>query len=310
MTALTQRKKPVRKPEWLRIPLPGGDSHHGLKKDLREKKLYTVCEEAKCPNIGECWSQGTATIMILGEVCTRGCRFCAVTSGNPRGWLDPLEPQKTADTVAAMNLNYVVITCVDRDDLPDGGAEQFARVIEAVNQAKPDCFVEVLTSDYSGVQSSIRRVADAGPDVFAHNVETVRRLTPKVRDPRAGYDQSLDVLRYVKELEPRRITKSSLMLGLGETRAEIIEAMHDLRAADVDVLTLGQYLQPTRKHLDVVNYLTPEEFDALGEEARALGFLYVASGPLVRSSYKAGEYFLANELARRQAFEVRGSFEV
>lgn len=302
--------KAPRKPEWLRVKLPGGDQHHSIKQRLRDKKLFTVCEEAKCPNIGECWREGTATLMILGDVCTRGCRFCAVTSGNPGGMVDPLEPEKCADTVEAMNLNYVVITCVDRDDLPDGGAGQFAAVIQAIRKRRPACFVEVLTSDYSGSPEHIRTVADAGPDVFAHNLETVRRLTPRVRDRRAGYEQSLRVLAYVKQLEPRRITKSSLMLGVGETRDEILETMRDMRAHDVDVVTLGQYLRPSRKHLAVERYLPPEEFDDLAEEARAMGFLYVAAGPLVRSSYKAGEYFLANHLARQKAFEVRGVIEV
>lgn len=299
-----------RKPEWLRVPLPSGDKFQELKKDLRSKELFTVCEEARCPNIGECWSQRTATIMILGDTCTRGCRFCAVSSGNPKGWLDPMEPQKCAETVASMGLNYVVITCVDRDDLPDGGAGQFAKVIEAIREARPECFVEVLTSDYQGNENSIGTIVDARPDVFAHNLETVRRLTPRVRDPRASYDQSMDVLKYVKAIEPERITKTSLMLGLGETREEVIEAMSDIRAAGVDVLTLGQYLQPNRKLLKVEAYITPEVFDELGEEARKMGFLYVASGPLVRSSYKAGEYFLANHLAREKAYRLRGVLEV
>lgn len=303
-------EKRQRKPEWLRVPMPSGDSFQDLKKDLRSKNLFTVCEEARCPNIGECWSQKTATIMILGDTCTRGCRFCAVSSGNPKGWLDPLEPQKCAETVASMGLNYVVVTCVDRDDLPDGGAGQFGKVIEAIREARPECFVEVLTSDYQGNQQSIGTIVDARPDVFAHNLETVRRLTPKVRDPRASYDQSLDVLKHVKTLEPERITKTSLMLGLGETRDEVIEAMADIREAGVDVLTLGQYLQPNRKLLKVEEFITPEVFDELGEEARKMGFLYVASGPLVRSSYKAGEYFLANHLAREKAFRLRGVLEV
>ena len=305
MTTTMTAKSRARKPEWLRVKLPGGEKLHDIKRDLREKKLYTVCEEAKCPNIGECWSEGTATIMILGDVCTRGCRFCAVSSGNPRGVLDPLEPAKCADTVEAMKLNYVVITCVDRDDLPDGGAGQFAAVIRAIQERKPDCLIEVLTSDYQGNPDSINRIIEAAPDVFAHNVETVERLTPKVRDPRAGYRQSLDVLAYVKSQEPERITKTSLMLGLGETREEILTAMRDMRDVGVDVLTLGQYLRPTTKHLEVKSYLPPEAFDELGERARELGFLYVASGPLVRSSYKAGEYFLANHIARQKAYQLR-----
>ncbi|MCB9396222.1 MAG: lipoyl synthase [Acidobacteria bacterium] len=298
------------KPSWLRVKLPGGDQHHDIKRNLREKKLFTVCEEAKCPNLGECWSSGTATLMILGEVCTRGCRFCAVQSGNPKGWLDPLEPQKCADTVKAMNLKYVVLTCVDRDDLPDGGAGQFAAVIQAIQREAPQCLIEVLTSDYQGDFAHVQVVLDAKPDVFAHNVETVRELTPRVRDPRAGYDQSLRVLEYAKSVDSRRIIKTSLMLGLGETESQVHQAMRDMRAVGVDVLTLGQYLRPTRKHLAVQEYLSPEKFDAYADVARDLGFLYVASGPLVRSSYKAGEFFLANYLARERAQAVRPVWEV
>ncbi|CAM2067747.1 lipoyl synthase [Sulfidibacter corallicola] len=298
-----------KKPEWLRMKVPGGDKVHEIKSRLRDKKLFTVCEEARCPNMGECWSEGTATLMILGDTCTRGCRFCNVKSGNPRGWLDPQEAKNSADTVVAMDLNYVVVTCVDRDDLPDGGAGQFADVIRAIQDAKPDCLIEVLTSDYRGNREHIATVADARPDVFAHNLETVRRLTPSVRDPRAGYDQSLDVLAWVKDREPERITKSSLMLGLGETREEILEAMRDMRRIGVDVVTMGQYLRPSRKHLEVVEYVAPERFEDLAEEARAMGFLYVAAGPLVRSSYKAGEYFLANHLARQKALALRGDRE-
>ena len=295
-----------RKPPWLKVPPPGGPTYRKLKATIGDEGLNTVCEEANCPNIGECWERGTATFMILGDVCTRGCRFCAVTSGNPRGWLDPLEPKKCADTVAAMNLRYVVVTCVDRDDLPDGGAGQFAAVIRAIRERKPDCFVEVLTSDYGGKREDIGRVLEAAPDVFAHNVETVKRLTPTVRDRRAGYELSLSVLAQAKQMEPKRITKTSLMLGLGETRDEILETLTHIRDARVDVVTLGQYLQPSRKHLAVASYLAPEVFDELAERAREMGFLYVASGPLVRSSYKAGEYFLANHLARERAYEVRG----
>lgn len=308
--SIATSKRPQRKPPWLRMKLPGGEKLHQIKQDLRQKKLFTVCEEAKCPNIGECWQQGTATLMILGETCTRGCRFCAVNSGNPRGFLDKDEPAKCAETVVAMNLSYVVITCVDRDDLPDGGAGHFAEVITAIQAAKPDCLIEVLTSDYQGRRQDIATVLNASPDVFAHNIETVERLTPRVRDPRASYRQSLDVLALAKELEPTRITKSSIMLGLGETHEEIIQTMADLRAASVDVVTLGQYLQPTPKHLKVEEYVTPETFDALGDQAREMGFLYVASGPMVRSSYKAGEYFLANHLAKERAYALRGVMEV
>lgn len=299
------KAKPERKPDWLRVKLPGGDKLHEIKARLRDKKLFTVCEEARCPNMGECWNEGTATIMILGDTCTRGCRFCAVSSGNPKGWLDPAEPDKCAETVVAMDLNYVVVTCVDRDDLPDGGASQFGKVIHAIQKAKPTCLIEVLASDYRGNQDSITTVVEAGPDVFAHNLETVRRLTPKVRDPRASYDQSLEVLRFAKSLDPRRITKSSLMLGLGESREEIRQTLKDMREVGVDVVTLGQYLQPSGKHLNVVEYLSPEIFDEYAQEAKGLGFLYVASGPLVRSSYRAGEYFLANHLAKENAYQLR-----
>lgn len=299
-----------RKPAWLQVQLPGGDTHHDLKKRLRQGNLHTVCEEARCPNLGECWSSGTATIMILGEVCTRGCRFCSVSSGNPGGWLDPQEPDKCAEVVQAMNLNYVVVTCVDRDDLEDGGAGQFAAVIRAIHASKPDCFVEVLVSDYQGKRSSVETVMAAQPDVFAHNLETVESLTPNVRDPRAGYRQSLAVLAMAKEIEPDRIIKSSLMLGLGERNDQVREAMGHMRDAGVDVLTLGQYLQPSRKHLSVERFLPPEEFEELAEQARSMGFLYVAAGPLVRSSYKAGEFFMSNYLAKQRALALRGVMEV
>lgn len=302
--------RPQRKPPWLRMKIPGGEKFNEIKQDLRQKKLFTVCEEAKCPNLGECWQQGTATLMILGDTCTRGCRFCAVSSGNPRGFLDQDEPAKCAETVVAMKLGYVVITCVDRDDLPDGGAGHFAQVIQAIQAASPECMIEVLTSDYQGRRQDIATVLAAAPDVFAHNIETIERLTPRVRDPRASYHQSLAVLALAKEMEPQRITKSSIMLGLGETRDEILQAMADLRTACVDVVTLGQYLQPTTKHLKVEEYITPEAFDELGERAREMGFLYVASGPMVRSSYKAGEYFLANHLAKKRALSLRGVLEV
>lgn len=288
-----------RKPDWLRVKIPGGDIHHGIKKTLRDKNLYTVCEEANCPNVGECWRAGTATIMILGEVCTRGCRFCSVQSGNPGGIVDPLEPEKCADTVVSMNLNYVVLTCVDRDDLPDGGARQFAKVIAAIQNAKPDCLIEVLVSDYQGRQVDVETVLSQNPNVFAHNIETIERLTPKVRDRRASYQQSLDVLEMAKKLRPDVLTKSSIMVGLGETEEEVETTMRDLRTRQVDIVTLGQYLQPTRKHLDVVDYITPQQFDRYAELAKELGFLYVASGPLVRSSYRAGELFLESHLSKK-----------
>ena len=286
-----------RKPDWLRVKIPGGDTHHSIKKNLRSKGLFTVCEEAKCPNVGECWREGTATIMILGDVCTRGCRFCSVQSGHPGGVIDPMEPERCAETVVSMGLKYVVLTCVDRDDLPDGGAKQFARVIQAIRRAKPDCLIEVLVSDYQGRRCDVDTVIQEAPNVFAHNVETVRRLTPRVRDIRASYDQSLLVLQMAKEIRPDILSKSSIMVGLGETREELQETMRNLRDSNVDILTLGQYLQPTKKHLDVTEYITPESFEIYADDARKAGFLYVASGPLVRSSYRAGELFLQNHLS-------------
>lgn len=297
------------KPPWIRVPLAGGDSHHHIKKNLRERGLYTVCEEARCPNLGECWSSGTATLMILGEICTRGCRFCAVKSGHPGGLVDEQEPGNCADTVRAMGLSYVVITSVDRDDLADGGAAQFAAVIAAIRQSSPHCRIEVLTGDYQGKTDDLETVLRAVPDVFAHNLETVRSLTPRVRDRRAGYDQSLAVLAHAKKFRPAGITKSSLMLGLGERADELEQAMADLRAVGTDVLTLGQYLRPSTKHLPVVEYLPPERFEHLAVRARELGFLHVSSGPLVRSSYKAGESFLEDYL-NRQHDPARAGWQV
>ena len=290
----------MRKPDWLRVKIPGGDVHHSIKKNLRSKNLSTVCEEARCPNVGECWREGTATIMILGEICTRGCRFCSVKSGNPAGLIDPQEPSKCAETVISMALNYVVLTCVDRDDLPDGGSTHFGRVIRAIKEAKPDCKVEVLVSDYQGREIDVRNVIAENPDVFAHNLETVARLTPKVRDRRASYEQSLSVLRMAKKISPDLITKSSLMLGFGETREEVLEAMEDLKQAGVDVITFGQYLRPSVKQLEVVEYIHPDVFKDFAGKAEEMGFLYVASGPLVRSSYKAGELFLSKVLDSKQ----------
>lgn len=286
------------KPQWLRVRLPGGDHHHEIKKRLREKSLHTVCEEGKCPNIAECWGNRTATLMILGDTCTRGCRFCSVQSGNPHGKVDRQEPQKCAETVVAMGLSYVVLTCVDRDDLPDGGASHFAEVVRAIRARQPECRIEVLTSDYGGNPRHIETISNANPDVFAHNLETVRRLTPTVRDPRAGYDQSLNVLAIAKKLDSNRVTKSSLMLGLGESEDEVRTALRDLRRVGVDVVTLGQYLQPTRKQLPVQAFISPKRFDAWADEARQMGFLFVASGPLVRSSYRAAEAFLSQHVTR------------
>ncbi|MGD8418446.1 MAG: lipoyl synthase [Pseudomonadales bacterium] len=276
-----------RKPPWLRVRIPSGGRYETVRRTVHEHRLATVCEESHCPNIGECWSAGTATIMLMGSVCTRACRFCSVDTGNPSGWLDPAEPESAATSVALMGLKYVVITSVDRDDLPDGGAAHYAACIRAIKARNPGTAVEALTPDFSGSRTAVETVVTAGLDVFAQNLETVARLTHPVRDPRAGYRQTLDVLTHAKSIAPHVLTKSSLMLGLGETDDEILEAMDDLRAHDVDVLTLGQYLRPTVNHLPVARWVHPDEFEAYRREGLARGFREVASGPLVRSSYRA-----------------------
>ena len=288
------RPEPVdrNKPAWIKAPLPTGAAYQRLKGLVKELGLHTVCQEALCPNIGECWAHGTMTLMILGGICTRACKFCAVDTGNPRGHLDPEEPEKVAEAVAAMGVRYVVLTSVDRDDLPDGGAAQFAATIRAIKRRTPGVLVEALTPDFQGDLKAVETVLEAGLEVFAHNLETVRRLTPRVRDPRAGYDQSLKVLAHAKRYRPEILTKSSLMLGLGEREEEIREAMRDLRAAGVDILTLGQYLRPTPAHLPVERYVTPEEFKKYEDWGYEAGFLEVFSGPLVRSSYRADRVFL------------------
>ncbi len=283
-----------RKPAWLRAPLAAGAAFGAVKQIVREHRLSTVCEEAKCPNIGECWNAGTATIMLMGAVCTRACRFCAVDTGNPRGWLDAQEPQNVAKSVQLMRLKYVVLTSVNRDDLADGGAAHYAAAIRAIKQLNPDTAVEALTPDFQGVLADVHTVLNSGLDVFAQNVETVRRLTHPVRDPRAGYEQTIDVLRSAKTYKPGVLTKTSLMLGLGETDAEIRETLADLRAAQVDVLTLGQYLRPTPNHLSVQRFVTPQQFDDYRQWALELGFLECVSGPLVRSSYRAEQALARN----------------
>jgi lipoyl synthase len=277
----------MRKPLWLRAKAPGGEGFAAVRNIVREHRLATVCEEAKCPNIGECWNAGTGTIMLMGAVCTRACRFCSVDTGNPRGWLDAEEPQNVARTVELMGLKYVVLTSVDRDDLPDGGANHYADCIRAIKQRRPGTAVEALTPDFQGVFADVETVVDSGVEVFAQNVETVRRLTHPVRDPRASYEQTLRVLEHAKRHNPRVLTKTSLMLGLGETDEEIAATMVDLRAVNVDILTLGQYLRPTVNHLPVQRFVTPQEFDRYREWALARGFLECVSGPLVRSSYRA-----------------------
>ncbi|MBS0612895.1 MAG: lipoyl synthase [Proteobacteria bacterium] len=285
---------PGRKPSWLRAPLAAGRGFEGVRDIVREHRLSTVCEEAKCPNIGECWNAGTATIMLMGAVCTRACRFCAVDTGNPHGWLDAEEPENVAQSVALMKLNYVVLTSVNRDDLPDGGAAHYAAAIRAIKRRTPRTAVEALTPDFQGVQRDVETVVDSGLDVFAQNVETVERLTHPVRDARAGYAQTLAVLRHAKQHRPAVLTKTSLMLGLGETEAEIAACLDDLRRAGVDILTLGQYLRPTVHHLPVERYVTPEQFDLYRQWALQRGFLECVSGPLVRSSYRAEQALARN----------------
>ena len=281
-----------RLPPWLKAPLPGGERYAEIKNRLRTRKLHTVCEEAQCPNIGECWNAGTATLMLMGEACTRACRFCAVKNNPKPPELDADEPRKSAEQVQLMALDYVVLTSVNRDDLLDGGAAHFAATIQAIKAASPQTLVEVLTPDFQGKPEQIAAVLDGAPDVFAHNVETVARLTPSVRDRRASYQQSLDVLKFAKQHRPQVVTKSSIMLGLSETDEEIDQALRDLRAHDCDAVTLGQYLRPSPWHLEVLSYVTPEAFQRWEARALELGFLYCASGPLVRSSYRAGEHFL------------------
>ena len=283
-----------RKPPWLRAPLATGAAFGAVKQIVREHRLSTVCEEAKCPNIGECWNAGTATIMLMGAVCTRACRFCAVDTGNPRGWLDAEEPENVAKSVQLMRLKYVVLTSVNRDDLPDGGAAHYAAAVRAIKRLNPDTAVEALTPDFQGVLADVYTVLDSGLEVFAQNVETVRRLTHPVRDPRAGYDQTIEVLRAAKQHRPEVLTKTSLMLGLGETDEEIRTTLGDLRAARVDVLTLGQYLRPTPNHLNVERFVTPQQFDQYRVWALEQGFLECVSGPLVRSSYRAEQALARN----------------
>jgi lipoyl synthase len=279
---------PVRRPDWLKVRVPGGPNFVELKTIMRENELHTVCEEAHCPNIGECWEHRTATFMILGDICTRACGFCAVTSGKPVG-LDLHEPQRVAGAVQKMGLKHVVITSVNRDDLTDGGSAVFAATIRKVREANPGCTIEVLIPDFEGVEDSLGNVLRAGPDILNHNLETVERLTKRVRR-KAQYRRSLQVLRRAKELAPDRLTKSGIMLGLGERSEEIEQALGDLRASQVDIVTIGQYLRPSLKHLAVDRYYHPDEFAHWKKFGMELGFAHVESGPLVRSSYHAHEH--------------------
>lgn len=279
------------KPQWLTVESPHGQSYEELKELFRGLNLHTVCEEAHCPNVGECWGGGTATLMLMGDTCSRACRFCMVTPGKPSGVLDQYEPENVAFALSQMGLTYVVLTSVDRDDLPDGGASHFAKTIRLVKERNPGMLVEVLIPDFQGDLADLRQVVEARPDVIAHNIETTLSLTRMVRDPRASYWQSLSVLRNVKKLCDHIYTKSSIMVGLGESEDEVEQGMVHLRQAGVDFLTVGQYLRPSSRHLKVVEYVRPDQFARYKEMGERLGFLYVASGPLVRSSYRAGEFF-------------------
>ncbi|KAL8438939.1 hypothetical protein Efla_005074 [Eimeria flavescens] len=291
------------RPDWFHVPAPRGEGSRFalLTKQIRGLKLHTVCEEAKCPNIGECWEGGTATLMLLGDTCTRGCRFCAIKTAAKPPPPDPDEPRKVAEAVAQWDIDYIVLTSVDRDDMPDGGAGHFAETVRRIKELKPAMFVECLVSDFQGMKSSVELLAGSGLDVYAHNVETVPRLSPFVRDRRASFSQSLSVLQMAKNANPRLFTKTSLMVGLGETEEEVAEALRQIRSADVDAVTLGQYLRPTKQQLGVVSFVSPQQFEVYRQLAMDLGFKYVASGPLTRSSYRAGEFFLSSLLKKQRA---------
>ena len=317
----SNRITPGQKPDWLKVPIPSGPTVARLTKTLRDRGLHTVCEEARCPNMGECWDGGTATFMVLGDTCTRGCRFCAVKTNSKGVPVDAEEPEKVAESCVAMGLKYVVLTMVDRDDLPDGGAKHVADTIRAIKRRAPEMLVEALVGDWLPMdrtaradiqrcESSIRTLVDSGVDVYAHNIETVLRLTPRVRDPRCSYLGSLKTLEMAKQLRPDVVTKSSLMLGLGESDRELEQSMDDLREFGVDVVTFGQYLRPSMHHLPVREHVTPARFKALEERAMTKGFLYVASGPLVRSSYKAAEFYIQGLLRQRKEQEQREAAQV
>jgi lipoic acid synthetase len=282
----------IGKPAWLKSPIPTGSTFFNIKRDLRDRKLFTVCEEAKCPNIGECWNTNTATFMVMGDTCTRGCRFCNVKTGNPNGWLDENEPMNTANSARMMNLKYVVITMVDRDDLMDGGAAHVGKVLAQVREQNPGIVIEVLVGDFRGVETSIQEMLKARPEVYGHNIETVERLSPRVRDRRADYRVSLRTLQSAKDLADYPVlTKSAIMLGLGESLDEVKASMRDLRHHGVDFVAIGQYLRPTKKHLSIKSYVHPDDFKRLEEYGYEIGFQSVASAPLVRSSYRAREFY-------------------
>ena len=295
--AQPQLGESTRKPDWLKVRLPHGEGYERVKAIVHKTRLATVCEEARCPNIAECWGGGTATVMLMGEVCTRACRFCYVKVGAPPP-LDPEEPEHLAQAASELNLEYLVVTSVNRDDLPDGGAGHFASAIRALRRRSPRTKVEVLIPDFQGVARDLDTVATAQPHVVAHNIETVERLTPLVRDRRAAYRQSLSVLEYLKKRPERLYTKSSIMVGLGESDSELEQAFSDLRGVGVDVVTIGQYLQPSPYHLKVERFVHPQQFAEYKAMAESFGFLYVASGPLVRSSYRAAEFFMKGLMER------------
>ena len=288
-----------KKPEWLRIRLPSGENYVNVRQTIASLGLHTVCEEARCPNIGECWGGGTATIMIMGDVCTRGCRFCSVTSGRPL-YLDPYEPERVAKAIKKWGLRYVVITSVCRDDLQDGGANHIAKTIKEIKVQCPETIIEPLIPDFHGNRHAIETVAAAGPEVISHNIETVARLSPLIRDSRATYKQSLRVLEMIKDIDYKIYTNSSMMLGLGEMEEEVMQAAKDLRSAGVDMVSIGQYLQPTSRHVPVKEYIAPEKFDSYRKSIEKMGFAYTVAGPFVRSSYKAGELFIKNMVYSRQ----------
>ena len=295
---LTQEQK-TRKPEWLKVSLSRNENFSLIKGTLKEYNLHTVCEEAHCPNISECWNGGTATFMLMGDVCTRGCKFCAVKTGNPMKKLDFDEPKKLAQALAEIKLfDYVVLTSVNRDDLSDGGASHFAECIKEIKKAYPEIIVEVLIPDFNGNIEDLKKIVDAKPEVIAHNIETVERLQKKIRDVRANYQQSLKVLENIKKLNQKIYTKSSIMLGLGEADEEVLQSMKDLRAINVDIITFGQYLRPTDWHIAITKFVSPEKFEYFKQKALEMGFLFCAAGPFVRSSYKAGELFVRNVIKR------------
>lgn len=298
----------LRLPPWLKTEIPVSKNYNKLKNTVRSLKLHTVCEEARCPNIGECWGGGanevaTATIMLMGDTCTRGCRFCSVKTSRAPSPLDPMEPINTAAAIAEWGLDYVVLTSVDRDDMTDGGSAHFAETVREIKKRNSTIFVECLTPDFRGDRTCVETIIESGLDVYAHNMETVRELQRFARDHRANYDQSLSVLEHAKKYKPSLVTKTSMMLGLGETDEQVLQTMKDLRSVEVDCLTLGQYMQPTKRHIKVREYVTPEKFKYWEEIGNGLGFAYTASGPLVRSSYRAGEFFIKNLLKGRRPAE-------